>query len=235
MANVSTNGYKRSKAVFEDLLYQTISPPGAMSSQQINIPAGVQLGTGVKLVSTEKIQTQGSLLQTGNPLDLAINGQGFFQIAMPDGTTGYTRDGSFQRNTQGQLVTSNGYPLQPSVTIPENATSTTISAQGIVSITQGSSGGSIEVGTIPLTNFVNAGGLQSIGQNMYVDTTSSGQPTLSVPGTNGVGTLTQNYVESSNVNPIEELVAMIQAQRSYELNAKVITTADQMLQKLGTL
>ncbi len=235
LANASTNGFKKSKAVFEDLLYQTTRQPGAMSSAQTNIPSGVQIGTGVRLVATTKNHSQGSLQQTGNPLDLAINGSGFFQVQMPDGSVGYTRDGSFQRDNQGQLVTNNGYPLMPNITVPADIKTLTISNNGMVSVVQEGSNNPITIGEIQLSTFVNPSGLQSVGENLYTETGASGQAQQSQPGTNGAGTVTQNYVEASNVNPVEELVAMIQAQRSYELNTKVITTADQMLQKLGTL
>jgi len=235
IANVSTNGFKRARAVFEDLLYQTIRQPGAQSSQQTTIPSGLQLGTGVRTIATEKIFAQGNLNQTSNPLDIAINGQGFFQIQMPDGTLAYTRDGSFQKDANGQLVTSSGYPLSPAVTIPSNATSVTIGRDGVVSVIQAGSTTVTQVGTIQVASFVNPGGLQSTGENLFVETASSGTPTPNTPGTNGVGLLSQGYVETSNVNVAEELVNMIQAQRAYEMNSKVITTSDQMLQKLTSM
>ena len=235
LANVSTNGFKRARAVFEDLLYQTMRQPGAQSSQQTTIPSGLQLGTGVKPIATERIFTQGSLNQTGNPLDIAINGPGFFQITMPDGTLSYTRDGSFQKDANGQIVTSSGYPLSPALTIPSNATSMTIGRDGVVSIVQAGSPTATQIGTIQLASFVNAGGLQSSGENLFVETASSGTPTPNAPGTNGTGLLNQGYVETSNVNVAEELVNMIQTQRAYEINSKVITTSDQMLAKLSQL
>ena len=235
LANVSTNGFKRSRAVFQDLLYQNLRQAGAMSSQQTSIPSGIQLGTGVRLISTEKIHTQGNLISTGNTLDLAINGNGFFQVLLPDGTIGYTRDGSFQKDNQGQIVTSDGYPLQPNITIPENTQSITISNDGIVSITQANQAGSTNIGNIQLVNFVNNAGLQNIGQNLYQETASSGTPTPENPGQNGLGLINQGFVESSNVNVAEELVEMIQAQRNYELNSKVVSTTDQMLEKLSQI
>jgi len=235
LANVSTNGFKRARAVFEDLLYQTLRQPGAQSSQQTTIPSGLQLGTGVKPIATERIFIQGSLNQTSNPLDIAINGQGFFQITMPDGTLSYTRDGSFQKDANGQVVTSSGYPLSPALTIPANATSLTIGRDGVVSIIQAGTSTATQIGTIQLANFVNPGGLQSNGENLYVETASSGTPTPNTPGTNGTGLLNQGFVETSNVNVAEELVTMIQTQRAYELNSKVITTSDQMLAKLSQL
>jgi flagellar basal-body rod protein FlgG len=235
LANVSTNGYKRQRAVFEDLLYQTMRQPGAQSSQQTQIPSGLTLGTGARTISTERIFTQGSLQRTENSLDIAINGNGFFQIQMPDGTTSYTRDGAFQKDSTGQVVTSNGYPLSPPITIPADALSITISRDGIVQVLQPGSPTPAQVGNIQLANFVNVGGLQSAGENLYVETASSGAPTPNTPGTNGVGLLNQAYVETSNVNVAEELVTMIQTQRAYELNSKAVTTSDQMLARLTQL
>ncbi|TLS19543.1 flagellar basal-body rod protein FlgG [Azospira sp. APE16] len=232
LANTSTNGFKKSRAIFEDLLYQTVRQAGAQSSQQTQIPAGLQIGTGAKPVSTERIFTQGNLQQTGNSLDVAINGTGFFQILMPDGSTAYTRDGSFHQDNQGQLVTASGYPLQPSITIPQNATSVTIAKDGTVSITQQGTTAATQIGSIQLVSFINNAGLQSIGENLYLETSASGTPTPNTPGTNGLGVLNQNYVETSNVNVAEELVSMIQTQRAYELNSKVVTTSDQMLSRL---
>jgi flagellar basal-body rod protein FlgG len=235
LANVSTNGFKRARPVFEDLLYQTLRQPGAQSSQSTQIPSGLQLGTGVRPVSTARIHTQGSLQQTGNDLDVAINGAGFLQVLLPDGTTAYTRDGSFQRDNQGQLVTSSGYAVQPSITIPANALTTTISNDGVVSITQAGNASTTQVGTLQLATFINVGGLQSVGENLFMETASSGTPTPSTPGTNGAGVLNQRYVETSNVNVAEELVSMIQTQRAYELNSKVVSTSDQMLARLTQL
>ena len=235
LANVSTNGFKRARPVFEDLLYQTLRQPGAQSSQTSQIPSGLQLGTGARPVSTARIHTQGSLQQTGNDLDLAIDGPGFLQVLLPDGTTAYTRDGSFQKDNQGQVVTSSGYPLQPSVTIPSNALSVTISRDGIVSVTQPGSSATTQVGALQLATFVNVGGLQSIGENLFLETASSGAPTPNTPGSNGAGVLNQRYVETSNVNVAEELVSMIQTQRAYELNSKAISTSDQMLARLTQL
>lgn len=232
LANVSTNGFKRSRAVFEDLLYQTIRQPGAQSSQQTQIPSGLQIGTGVRPVAAERIHTQGNLQQTGNQLDVAINGSGFFQVLMPDGTTGYTRDGSFQQNAQGQLVTASGFPIQPAITLPANATTVTIGQDGVISVTQPGVAAPVQVGSLQLATFINPAGLQSQGQNLYQETASSGTPSTTVPGTNGSGLLSQNYVETSNVNVVEEMVNMIQTQRAYEINSKSITTSDQMLQKL---
>jgi flagellar basal-body rod protein FlgG len=235
LANVSTNGFKRARPIFEDLLYQTLRQPGAQSSQSTQIPSGLQLGTGVRPVSTARIHTQGAVQQTGNDLDVAIDGAGFLQILLPDGTTAYTRDGSFQKDNQGQIVTSSGYQLQPAITIPANALSVTIGKDGVVSITQPGSSATVQVGTIQLATFVNVGGLQSVGENLFLETASSGTPTPSTPGTNGAGVLNHRYVETSNVNVAEELVTMIQTQRAYELNSKVVSTSDQMLSRLTQL
>lgn len=235
LANVSTNGFKRSRAVFEDLLYQNIRQPGAQSSQQTQLPSGLQLGTGVRPVATERNFTQGNLQQTSNDKDVAIQGAGFFQVLLPDGTTAYTRDGSFQVDSQGQLVTASGFPVQPSITIPANATSMTIGRDGVVSVTQAGSATSTQVGALQLATFINPAGLMAKGENLYVETTASGNPNTNTPGTNGAGLLSQGYVETSNVNVVEELVNMIQTQRAYEINSKAISTSDQMLQKLAQL
>lgn len=235
LANVSTNGFKRGRAVFEDLLYQTMRQPGAQSSQQTQIPSGLQLGSGARPVTTARIFTQGNLQKTDNALDLAVNGNGFFQIQLPDGTTGYTRDGSFQKDSQGQIVTSDGYPLQPNITIPADAQSITIGQDGTVSVTQPGTAATTQIGTIQLATFVNPAGLLSMGQNLFRETAASGTPTPNTPGTNGAGIVNQAYVETSNVNVAEELVTMIQTQRAYELNSKVISTSDQMLGRLSQL
>jgi flagellar basal-body rod protein FlgG len=232
LANVSTNGFKRSRPVFEDLLYQTLRQPGASSSQTTVIPSGLTLGTGVRVVGTEHIYNQGNLLKTDNPLDLAIQGDGFFQVEMPDGTLSYTRDGSFTKDANGQIVTASGYPLSPAITIPASAISLTITRDGIVSYTQQGVTTPTQIGTIQLAGFINNGGLQSVGENLFVETASSGTPTPNTPGTNGTGLLNQGYVETSNVNVAEELVNMIVAQRGYEMNSKAITTSDAMLARL---
>jgi flagellar basal-body rod protein FlgG len=235
LANVNTAGFKRSRAVFEDLLYQTMRQPGAQSSQQTQLPSGLQIGTGVRPVATERIFTQGNLQQTGNDKDLAIQGAGFFQVLLPDGSAGYTRDGSFQVDNQGQLVTSSGYVLQPAMTIPENAQSVTIGRDGTVSVMQSGAAQPVQVGTLQLATFINPAGLESKGENLYVETGASGNPNTNTPGTNGAGLLLQGYVETSNVNVVEELVSMIQTQRAYEINSKAISTSDQMLQRLSQI
>lgn len=235
LANVSTNGFKRSRAVFEDLLYQTLRQPGAQSSQQTQLPSGLQLGTGVRPVATERIFTQGNLQQTGNSKDVAIQGQGFFQVLRPDGSTAYTRDGSFQTDFEGQMVTSSGYYVQPAITIPPNAQSITVGRDGVVSVTTPDSTVPVQVGNLQLATFINPAGLQSVGENLYVETASSGTPNVTNPGTDGAGLLNQGYVETSNVNVVEELVNMIQTQRAYEINSKSVQTSDQMLQRLTQL
>ncbi|WP_306605934.1 flagellar basal-body rod protein FlgG [Azonexus sp.] len=235
LANVSTNGFKRARAVFEDLLYQNIRQPGAQTSQQTQVPTALQLGTGVRPVATARVFTQGNLQKTDNALDIAINGNGFFQIQLPDGTTAYTRDGSFQKDNQGQIVTSEGYPLQPAILIPQDALSVSVAADGTVSVTQPGAAAPTELGAIQVATFVNNGGLLSIGQNLFLETAASGAPTPNAPGANGAGSVNQGYVETSNVNVAEELVTMIQTQRAYELNSKVISTSDTMLGRLTQL
>ena len=232
LANVNTTGFKQSRAVFQDLLYQNLRQPGAQSSQTTQYPSGLQLGTGVRVVSTERLMTQGNLTQTGNALDVGINGQGFFQIMQPNGTIAYSRDGTFQMNNQGQLVTSNGYLVQPPVTIPPNAQSVTIGSDGTVSVVLPGQAQPQQVGTIQLANFINPTGLQSIGDNLYLQTGSSGAPKTGQPTLNGLGSVQQGYLESSNVNVVSELVNMISTQRAYEINSKAVSTSDSMLQYL---
>lgn len=233
LANVSTTGFKRDRANFEDLFYQTVRQPGAQSSEDTILPSGLMRGSGVRVVSTEKLHTQGGVTQTGNSLDVAIEGRGFFQILRPDGTLGYSRDGSFQLDGQGQIVTSNGFLLQPGITIPANSLSITIGQDGTVSVMEPGNTAPTQVGTIQLADFVNPAGLQPMGQNLFTETVASGAPQLSDPGLNGLGTVYQGAVESSNVNVVEEMVNMIETQRAYEINSKAISTADQMLQYLN--
>jgi flagellar basal-body rod protein FlgG len=235
LANVSTNGFKKSRAVFQDLLYQNMRQAGGRNDMQNVLPAGLQIGSGVRPVATERIQTQGSLEQTGNSKDVAIDGKGFFQVLMPDGNNAYTRDGSFQVNESGQLVTADGYPIQPAVLIPQDALSITIGKDGVVTVTQPGSNQSTQVGQLSLSTFVNPAGLQSIGDNLYLETSASGMRNESTPGLNGAGRLDQGYVETSNVNVVEEMVNMIQTQRAYEINSKAVQTSDEMLAKLSQL
>ncbi|GAB6080336.1 flagellar basal-body rod protein FlgG [Hydrogenophilus thermoluteolus] len=235
LANVNTTGYKRQRAVFEDLLYQTLRQPGAQNTQQNQIGSGLQLGTGVRPVATERIFLQGTLQKTDNPLDVAIQGRGFLQIQMPDGTIAYTRDGSLQLDNQGNVVTASGYPLADAINIPADALSITIGKDGTVSVLQPGAVAPTQVGQIQLVTFVNEGGLQALGENLFAETAASGAPQINVPGTNGAGSIIQGYVENSNVNVAEELVSMIVTQRAYELNTKAIQTSDQMLGRLTQL
>lgn len=235
LANVSTNGFKKSRAVFEDLLYQNMRQPGAQSTSQTKLPSGLQVGTGVRQVATERLHTQGNLTETDNTKDLAINGNGFFEVDMPDGSTAYTRDGSFQLDANGQMVTSNGYTLTGGITIPSTATSVSVSNDGIVSVVQAGSATSTQVGQLNVALFINPAGLESIGQNLYLETDASGAPTESTPGLNGAGTLSEGYVETSNVNVVEEMVSMIQVQRAYEINSKAVDASNEMLQRLTQL
>jgi flagellar basal-body rod protein FlgG len=235
LANVSTNGYKRSHAVFEDLLYQNMRQAGGQETQQNQLPTGLQVGTGVRPVATARIFTQGNLQQTGNTFDMAVNGNGFFSIQLPDGNVAYTRDGSFRVDATGQLVTSNGMPMSPPIVIPPNAVSVTVGADGIVSVLQSGQPNPVQVGQVQLATFVNPAGLDPAGQNVFIETAASGAPTIGTPGSNGAGLINQGYVETSNVNVVEELVAMIQTQRAYEINSKAIQTSDQMLARLSQL
>ncbi|HYF57612.1 MAG TPA: flagellar basal-body rod protein FlgG [Burkholderiaceae bacterium] len=235
LANVGTNGYKRSHAQFEDLLYQNLRQSGAQQTQQTTLPSGLQLGTGVRPVGVARIFTQGNLSRTENPMDLAINGNGFLQVQMPDGTTAYTRDGALRVDAQGQLVTANGFPLNPAITVPANAIAVTIGADGVVTATTQGAAAPAQLGQITTASFVNPAGLDPMGQNLFRETAASGTPAVNAPGLNGHGTLSQGFVETSNVNVVEELVSMIQAQRAYEINSKAIQTSDQMLGKLAQL
>jgi flagellar basal-body rod protein FlgG len=235
LANVGTTGFKRSRAVFEDLMYQNLRQSGGQTSDQTRMPSGLQLGTGVRIVATERIHSQGTPTKTDNLKDVAINGNGFFQVLMPDGTAAYTRDGSFQADQNGQLVNASGFPVQPAITLQQNATGMTIGRDGTVSVVQAGSTASVQVGQIQLTTFLNPTGLQANGENLYVETDASGGANQSAPGQNGAGTLSQGYVEASNVNVVEELVNMIQTQRAYEINSKVVKTSDEMLARLAQL
>jgi flagellar basal-body rod protein FlgG len=229
LANVSTTGFKASRGVFEDLLYQNVTQVGANTSQTTQSPSGLQLGTGVRVVATETVNTQGSLNQTGNSLDLAIQGRGYFQILLPSGTLAYTRDGSFQVTNTGQLVTAEGYQVQPAITIPSGTQSVTIGRDGTVSVQLANQAAPTTVGTLQLADFINPAGLQSQGSNL-TESASSGTATTGTPGVSGLGTLVQGSLESSNVNVVEEMVNMIQIQRAYEMNSKAVQTCDQMLQ-----
>ncbi|MCI2260706.1 flagellar basal-body rod protein FlgG [Xanthomonas indica] len=229
LANTNTTGFKRDRANFEDLLYQQVRQPGGASSSQTQLPSGLQIGTGVRVVATAKDFEQGSQQQTGRALDVMVNGRGFFEVQMPDGTTAYTRDGSFQIDAQGQLVTNSGYAIQPGIQIPEGAQSVTIGNDGTVSVQITGTAAALQVGSLTLTDFINPSGLQAKGQNLYVETAASGPATNGTPGLNGLGNIAQGALEGSNVNVVEELVSMIETQRAYEMNAKAISTTDSML------
>ncbi|MGE0311045.1 MAG: flagellar basal-body rod protein FlgG [Lautropia sp.] len=235
LANVGTNGYKRSHAVFEDLLYQNLRQAGAQSTAQTQLPTGLQLGTGVRPVATSRNYTQGSLQQTNNTFDVAISGNGFFPLTMPDGTIGYTRDGAFHVDAQGQIVSSNGMPLSPPITVPANASSVTIGSDGTISALVSGQQQPAVIGQIQIATFMNPAGMDPRGQNVYFESAASGTATIGVPGQNGAGMVQQGYVETSNVNVVEELVAMIQTQRAYEINSKAISTTDQMLGRISQL
>lgn len=233
LANSATTGFKRDRAIFEDLLYQIQRQPGAQSSENTQLPSGLQLGTGVRVVATQKQFTEGSLETTDQSLDLAISGRGFFEILLPDGTSGYTRDGQFSLNADGQIVNSSGFLLQPNITVPADASNITIGEDGIVNSSTSNDATPTNLGAIQLTNFVNPAGLQSIGGNIYKETASSGNPQVGTAGLEGLGALKQGMLETSNVDVVEEMVNMITTQRVYEMNSKVISTADQMLQYLN--
>jgi flagellar basal-body rod protein FlgG len=235
LANVATNGYKRAGVVFEDLMYQNLRAAGTASSEQTDLPTGLQVGLGVRVAASTRNFGQGALTQSGGNLDLAIKGQGFFQVQLPDGTTGYTRDGTFQVDANGQLVNSAGYVLQPGITIPANAQAVTIAADGTVQVKVPGQAAPQTAGQIQLASFVNPAGLEPRGGNLFAETESSGTPNTGTPTNNGLGSLQQGFLEGSNVNVVEELVSMIATQRAYELNSKAIQTSDQMLQRLGQL
>lgn len=235
LANSSTSGFKKQRAGFEDLLYQTVTQPGALSTQQTPIPSGLQLGVGARAVSNPRDFSQGVITTTSNPYNVAVSGQGFFQIQMPDGTTSYTRDGNFQLDSQGQLVTQAGYVVLPGIIVPNNTQTLTIGKDGVVSITTPGTPAATQVGQLQLALFANSAGLSSLGGNLLGETAASGTPQQGQPGTTGLGTLFQNSLENSNVNVVEELVSMIEAQRAYEINSKVITASDQMLAKLSQI
>jgi flagellar basal-body rod protein FlgG len=235
IANVNTAGFKGSRPSFQDLVYQTMSTAGASSSQSTTIPTGLQLGLGVKPVSIQKLFTQGDFHNTGNSLDLVIEGDGFFQVTMPDGTVNYTRAGSFTMDKDGKVVSSDGNPLEPAITIPANTTSITVGSDGTVSAMQAGNSSPVQVGTIEIATFMNPGGLQSNGKNLFVNTDASGEATTGTPGLEGRGSIQQGFLEMSNVNVVQELANLIIAQRAFEMNSKAVQTADQMLQNINSL
>ncbi|MCK5771370.1 flagellar basal-body rod protein FlgG [Algiphilus sp.] len=229
LANANTTGFKQDRAVFEDLLYQTVRQPGGATTQQSDMPTGMMLGTGVRVAATEKNHAQGNMQQTGNALDVAVDGRGYFEIQLADGSIAYTRDGSFKLSAQGELVTAQGFLLQPPVNIPEGAQTVTIAADGTVSAKMADQAQPLEVGRLTLTDFVNPAGLQPRGGNLYAETAASGPPQQGTPGLDGLGSLVQGSLEASNVNIVEELVSMIETQRAYEMNSKAVSAADEML------
>lgn len=229
LANVNTTGFKRNRVDFQDLLYQTLRAPGTRVTAGAEVPTGIQVGHGTRPVATQKIWTQGNFQQTENPLDLVIEGDGFFQLARPDGTIAYTRAGTFKRDSQGQIVNSDGLVLQPALTLPQDTTSVTVGADGTVSVLSSSATTPTQLGQIELARFMNAAGLNAIGKNLFTATQASGTPTTGVPGLLGLGTLGQGFLESSNVSVVEEMVQMIAAQRAFEANSKAIKSADEML------
>ncbi len=235
LANVGTNGFKRGGVLFEDLMYQNLRPAGAATSEQTQLPTGLQVGLGVKVAASVRNFSQGSLQQTGNGMDLAIKGNGFFQVQMPDGTTAYTRDGAFQLDSTGAMVTSAGYTVLPGITVPAGATSVNVAEDGTVTASVGGQVAPQTLGQLQLASFINPAGLESKGGNLYGETAASGNPNAGAPGSAGMGALLRGFVEGSNVNVVEELVSMIATQRAYELNSKAIQTSDQMLQRLGQL
>lgn len=232
LANLNTTAFKKMRAVFADLLYQNPAQAGGFTSQATNYPSGLQQGTGANVVATEPVVTQGSLEQTGNALDLAINGQGYFQILQPSGQLAYSRDGSFQISAQGQVVTAEGYMLQPPITIPRNAQSVTIGTDGTVSVQIQNQANPSQIGLIQLANFINPAGLQNIGDNLAVQTQASGAPITGQPSQNGLGTVAQGYLEGSNVSVVDEMIDMIATQRAYELDTQAAKNVDQMLSYL---
>jgi len=230
LANVNTTGFKRDQAVFQDLIYQNKKQAGGQTTEDTRSPSGLSIGTGVRVVATEKLHTQGNITQTGNPLDMAILGRGFFQIQQADGSVAYTRDGTFQIDADGQVVTSQGLLLQPAITIPGDTQSLTIGQDGTITAITGTNTTPTQLGNVQLSDFVNPAGLQPEGNNLFTETAASGSPLTGTPNLNGLGAIENGAVETSNVNVVEELVNMIETQRAYEMNSKVISTTDQMLQ-----
>lgn len=232
LANANTTGYKSARASFQDLVYQNLRQPGGQTTEQTQSPSGLMLGTGVRVAGSEKLFTQGNIEQTGNSLDVAVQGRGFLQVTMPDGTIAYTRDGSLHLDQNGQIVTANGYAVDPAVSVPANAQSITIGSDGTVSVSLPGQAATQQIGTVQLADFINPAGLQPNGDNLYLETASSGSPQIGQPGLNGLGTLSQGALESSNVNVVEQMVDMIETQRTYEMNSKAVSAADSMLQFL---
>jgi flagellar basal-body rod protein FlgG len=235
LANVQTAGFKRSRVDFQDLVYETLQAPGAQSAQGQEIPSGFQVGHGSRAVATQRLFIKGDLQQTGNSLDLAIEGDGFFQVTLPSGETGYTRAGTFKKNSQGQMVTSDGFLIQPQITVPQNATNIIVGVDGLVSVTIAGQSQPQHLGTLELARFINPAGLLSQGRNIFLPTQASGDAITGTAGREGLGTLIQGFVEGSNVNVVEEMVGLITSQRAYEINSKAIRTADEMMQTANNL
>lgn len=235
LANVNTTGFKKGRAEFQDLIYQTIIQPGAPSDDGTQYPSGIQVGLGVRPVAVAKFFTTGDLVNTGNSLDLAIDGEGFFQVTLPDGTVAYTRAGNLRIDRDGRIVTNDGYPIEPGITVPADATSITVGGDGRVTVTQPGTVTPVEIGTIELARFINPGGLRAIGKNLFLETDASGAPTTGTPGTEGRGTIVQGFLEMSNVNIVEELANLIIAQRAFDINSKAVQTSDEMLQTVSAL
>lgn len=229
IANMNTTAFKKQRAEFQDLLYQQVSRPGSATGGDTKVPAGIQIGSGVKTGGVYRINEQGVMTQTGNPYDLAVQGKGYFQVTMPDGTTAYTRDGAFQISDQGELVTQDGYPVQPGITVPQGALDVSVSKTGLVEVTVAGNTQPQQLGQLQLATFMNENGLEAKGGNLFLETGASGQPTVGSPGDTGIGTLTQGFIEASNVNPVSEITSLITAQRAYEMNSRVVKTADEML------
>ena len=235
LANVATTGFKKSRADFQDLMYQIMKVPGSKSSADTESPTGIQIGLGVRPAAVQKVFTEGDIIQTGNELDVAIEGSGFFQVEMPNGTTAYTRSGAFKRDSTGRLTTSDGYPILPAITIPDGSRQITISETGVVSAIIGAATVSTEIGALETATFTNNAGLTAIGRNLFVESAASGTAQTAIPGNDGYGTLAQNYIEGSNVNIVEEMASMITTQRAYEINSKAITTSDEMMKTTNNL
>ena len=232
MANVNTAGFKKSRAEFQDLLYQTIRAPGGQSANSASAPSGIQVGLGVRTVATQALHIQGAIKQTGNSLDIAIEGQGFFQVQRPNGDIAYTRAGDLKSDADGRLVTNDGFAIEPAITIPPDATNIAISATGLVSVTQPGQTNAVEVGQLQLANFANPAGLLEMGRSMYQQTSASGQAIVMNPGEGGVGTVAQGFLEGSNVEVVNEMIELISSQRAYEVNQRVIQAADEMLSRV---
>ncbi|GBD39447.1 MAG: flagellar basal body rod protein FlgG [Deltaproteobacteria bacterium] len=235
LANANTVGYKKSRADFQELIYQDLRTPGALSTEGSEIPSGIQLGLGVRPVAIQKVFQQGDFIHTGNPLDLVIEGDGFFQILMPDGTIAYTRGGSFKLDSEGRIVNSDGYALEPEIAIPPDTLSITIGSDGIISVVEAGSTEPTEIGQIELARFINPAGLKAIGRGLFIPTASSGDPITDIPGNEGIGTISQGFIELSNVNIVEEMINMIISQRAYEMNSKAVQASDEMMQTANNM